>query len=175
MCDLVEISNRFFRGLRLNGHISEKEMKYFMYEYKKVTNLGKLHLLPKIHKRLYNLPGRKKVSQFLKHYLKPIMQESLSYIKDTGDFLRKVQNMGKIPQDSLLVIADVIGLYPSIPHNAGLKALKVALDCMQNLKLPADMVVQMPEFVLTNNYFEFGQKVFHQISGTAIGTKFAPP
>ena len=27
MCDLVEISNRFFRDLRLDGHISEKEMK----------------------------------------------------------------------------------------------------------------------------------------------------
>ena len=33
----------------------------------------------------------------------------------------------------------------------------------------------MAEFVLTNNYFEFGQKVFHQISGTAIDTKFASP
>ena len=33
----------------------------------------------------------------------------------------------------------------------------------------------MAEFVLTNNYFEFGQKEFHQISGTAIGTKFLPP
>ena len=37
------------------------------------------------------------------------------------------------------------------------------------------MLVKMAEFVLTNNYFEFGQKVFHQISGTAIGVKFAPP
>ena len=37
------------------------------------------------------------------------------------------------------------------------------------------MLVKMAEFVLTNNYFEFGQRVFHQISGTAIGTKFTPP
>ena len=37
------------------------------------------------------------------------------------------------------------------------------------------MLVKMAEFVLTNKYFEFGQKVFHQISGTAIGTQFAPP
>ena len=71
--------------------------------------------------------------------------------------------------------ADVVGLYPSIPHNAGLKALKDALDCRQNKKIPTDMLVKMAEFVLTNNYFEFGQKVFHQISGTAIGTKFAAP
>ena len=31
------------------------------------------------------------------------------------------------------------------------------------------------EFVLKNNLFEFNSKVFQQISGTAIGTKFAPP
>ena len=73
------------------------------------------------------------------------------------------------------MIANVVGLYPSIPHNAGLKALKDALDCRQNKKIPTDMLVKMAEFVLTNNSFEFGQKVFHQISGTAIGTKFAPP
>ena len=33
----------------------------------------------------------------------------------------------------------------------------------------------MAEFVLKNNYFEFDSNVKHQISGTAIGTKFAPP
>ena len=33
----------------------------------------------------------------------------------------------------------------------------------------------MTEFVLKNNYFEFDSNVKHQISGTAISTKFAPP
>ena len=135
LINLVEISNRFFRGLELDGHISKKEMKYFMYKYKKVT---KLYLLPKIHKRLYDVPGRpvilkcsaptEKVSEILDHHLKPIMQEGWSYIKDTEDFLKKIQNMGKITQDSILVTANVVGLYPSIPHNAGLKTLKDALD-----------------------------------------------
>ena len=32
----------------------------------------------------------------------------------------------------------------------------------------------MAEFVLKNNYFKFNGKVKQQISGTAIGTKFAP-
>ena len=71
--------------------------------------------------------------------------------------------------------ADVVGFYPSIPHNAGLKALKDALDYRQNTKIPTGMLVKMAEFALTSNYFEFGQKVFHQNSGTAVGTKFAPP
>ena len=147
-------------------------MKYFMYEYKRVTFLGKLYLLPKIHKRLYDVPGKpvisncgtptEKVSEFLckrdgltSRTLK-IFKENLKY--------------GKIPQDSILVTADVVGLYPSIPHNAGLKALKDPLDCRQNT---TGMLVKMAEFVLTNNYVEFGRKVFHQISGTAIGMKCA--
>ena len=33
----------------------------------------------------------------------------------------------------------------------------------------------MAKFVLKNNYFEFSGKVKQQLSGTAIGTKFAPP
>ena len=33
----------------------------------------------------------------------------------------------------------------------------------------------MKEFVFKNNYSEFNGEVKKQISGTAIGTKFAPP
>ena len=35
---------------------------YFSYECKKITNLGKLYLLPKIHKRLENVPVRPVIS-----------------------------------------------------------------------------------------------------------------
>ena len=78
-------------------------------------------------------------------------------------------------QDSILVTADVLGLYPSIQYNAGLKAFKDALDFSQSKKIPTDMLVKMAEILLTKNYSENGQKVFHQIPGTAIGTKFSPP
>ena len=43
------------------------------------------------------------------------------------------------------------------------------------LYISTDVLVKMVGFVFTNNYFEFGQILFHQISGTTIGTKFAPP
>ena len=33
----------------------------------------------------------------------------------------------------------------------------------------------MAQFVLKNNLFEFNNDFFQQVSGTAIGTKFAPP
>ena len=31
-------------------------MKYFVFDYKNASNLGKLYFLPKIHKKLSNVP-----------------------------------------------------------------------------------------------------------------------
>ena len=56
LSQLVDSSNKYFKKLNSSGYISCKEMKYFTYEYKK-HNLGKLHLLPNIHNRLFNVPG----------------------------------------------------------------------------------------------------------------------
>ena len=51
LSQLVDCSNRFFRNLKMKGHITEKELKYFSYEFKKSCNLEKLYLLPKTGKR----------------------------------------------------------------------------------------------------------------------------
>ena len=66
-----------------------------------------------------------KVSEFLDNQLKPVMQEGMSYIKDTIDFMNKIRDLKDIPHDALLVTADVVGLDPSIPHEAGLQPLKM--------------------------------------------------
>ena len=134
---LVEKSNRIFNRLRSHGLISESELKYFTYNFKKATNLGKFYFLPKIHKRLANVPGRpvisdcgtltEKVSEYLDFLLKPVMQDGWSYIKDTGDF-QKIKRLGKIPEGAILVTADVVGLYPNIPHDLGLQSLRKRLN-----------------------------------------------
>ena len=121
LTNLVAKSNKIFKRLCSHKLISEKELKYFTYNFKKATNLGKLYFLPKIHKRLSAVPGRpvisncgtptEKVSEYLDYILKPIMQDSWSYIKDSGDFLKKIKSIGKIPEGAILVTADVIGLY----------------------------------------------------------------
>ena len=160
-------------------------MKYFTYEYKKVCNLGKLYLLPKILKRLFNVLGRpvisncgtptEKVSEFLDHHLKPVMKKELSYIRDSQHVLEKIKTIGSIPENAILVTADEVGLYPNIPHQVGLKALMEALEKRDIKKIPTEDLVKMTEFVLNNNIFEFNSKADQQKSGTAIGTKFAPP
>ena len=104
---LVEKSNKIFSRLCSRKLISEKELKYFTYSFKKATDLGKLYFLPKIHKRLSSVPVRpvisncvtptEKISEYLDHILKPIMQESWSYMKNSGDFLKKIKHLGQIP------------------------------------------------------------------------------
>lgn len=94
--NLVGESNKMFQDLYDQGSISKDELRYLSYEYKNSGSLGRLYLLPKIHKRLSNIPGRpvisncgtstEKASEFLDHHLKPIMKAGKSYIRDTGHF-----------------------------------------------------------------------------------------
>ena len=55
------------------------------------------------------------------------MRKGWSYIKDSEDFNNKSRKLGKIPGNAILVPADVVGLYPSISHNVGLRAVKEVL------------------------------------------------
>ena len=57
LLQLVDSSNKYFKQFNSSGYISYKNMKYFTYEFKKACNLGKLYLLPKIHKTLFSVPG----------------------------------------------------------------------------------------------------------------------
>ena len=101
--DLVDKSNKFFKSSPSRKYITEKELKCFSYQFKKTINLSKLYLLPKIHKRLSNVPGRpvisncgtptEKASEFLEFYLKPLMQNGWSYIRDSADFIDKMKRI----------------------------------------------------------------------------------
>ena len=52
------------------------------------------------------------VSEYLDHILKSIMEQKWSYIKDSGDFLKEIKRIGKIPEGALLITVDVSELYP---------------------------------------------------------------
>ena len=83
------------------------------------------------------------------------MQKGWSYIKGSGDFIKKTRNLGSIPENAILVTADVVGLYPSIPHEAGLKALREVLDKREQHTISTSELIRMADFALKNNYFEF--------------------
>ena len=65
-------------------------------------------------------------------------------------------------------------LYPNIPHKEGLKALEEALEGREDKSVPTTFLVEMMQFVLETNIFEFDKKLWLQLIGTAIGTGAAP-
>ena len=103
------------------------------------------------------------------------MQKGKSYTRDSGHFPEKIKNISTLPENAILVTADVVGLYSIISYQVGLSPLKEALENTSVKIIPTETLIKMAEFVLKNNLFKFNSKVFQQISGTAIGTKFAPP
>ena len=102
---------------------------------------------------------RQKASEFLDFHLKRVMQNGASYIKDSNDFMNKVKNID-ILNDALLVTADVVGLYPSILYEVGLRALGNALENRNYKEIPTENLIKMAEFFLKNDYFEFDSSVF---------------
>ena len=50
--------------------------------------------------------------------------------------MKKIRDLGDIPENSILCSIDVVGLYPNIPHEEGLQAMRKLLDTRQNPKVP---------------------------------------
>ena len=87
------------------------------------------------------------------------MRSAKSYIKDTGDFLNKLNELGSVSHNALLVTVDVVGLCPCISHQDGLDALPIKLEQREDKKIPTEDLLKLAQFVLKNNYFEFNGKV----------------
>ena len=101
------------------------------------------------------------------------MRSSVSYIKDTDDFLSKVKNLKKVPDNSILVTVDIVGLYPSISLKESLEILTKQLGHFDEKRIHTKDLLKLTKFVLKNNYFEFNSNVKHKIFGTAIRAKVA--
>ena len=80
----------------------------------KDPKFARFYLLPKIHKRLHDVPGRpvisncgyytENISSFLDFHLQPLAREVKSYIKDTNDFLKKLRSLPNLPDDIICAL-----------------------------------------------------------------------
>ena len=79
-----------------------------------------------------------------------------------------------LPDGAILCTVDVVGLYPSIPHEECLEALKGVLEHREDKTISTDTLLELAHVVLKNNFFEFNGDFYQQLRGTAIGTKCTP-
>ena len=96
-------------------------------------------------------------------------------IKDTDYFLKNLPSLSKLRSDVILCTVDAAGLYPNIPHEEGLSALRKRLDNWKEKYISYDILCDLPKVSPKSNIIKFCRKVFKQKRRTVIGTKFIPP
>ena len=79
------------------------------------------------------------------------MRSGCSHLRDSGDFIDKLKRIGKVPESSFLVTADMVGLYPSIPYKEGILALKSKLEEQTASKIPTNNLVKLAESAFKSN------------------------
>ena len=87
-----------------------------------------------------------------------------------------ILNNFSILPDMILYTLNITSLYTNILHNKGAQSIKEFLAIHRDTNALAHNMytIELLEVVLTNNYFNFNGKHYHQLSGTAMGTKLAP-
>ena len=110
-----------------------------------------------------------------RYILKPYLIHIKSYVKDNLDFLKKCSCENS--DSTTLVTFDVKSLYTSIPHNYGLEAINFWIDKYPNSlhsRFSKEFILESTKFIFENNNCTFDDEFYKQISGTAMGTIFAP-
>ena len=67
-----------------------------------------------------------KIGRFLDYFLKPIVQKQHTYIRDTNEFITKLEQI-KVPESALLVTYDVTSLYTNLHFEELLSSLKIEI------------------------------------------------
>ncbi|XP_062579196.1 uncharacterized protein LOC134241129 [Saccostrea cucullata] len=175
----------------------------FLKEKNPSLKCGQFYLLPKIHKLQDNVrnalindlcsirrlpPGRpiiaqcntptRKIGAYCDYFLIPIVQKQLTYIKDTTDFINKIEGL-ELPTDALLITYDVTSMYTNMEFEEQLNAVRNAYNNADksNSDIPypdVDDLIFLLRCVLENNYFEFNGKFYKQIIGCSMGAVPSP-
>ena len=138
----------------------------------------KVYLRPTLHKE--GNPGRPVVSsvschsanipKYVDYHLQPIVKEIPSYVKDTQDFLKKLEKLKDIPQESLLVTLDGKSLSTNIPNNESIKAVKESYEKYKEKVVSKKVIITFLSLILTLNNFVFNCTHYLQTMGYAMGT-----
>lgn len=146
------------------------------------SRISKFYLIVKMHKT--PVTGRPIVSTCASHSaaaarwvdakLQPIMKKQMSYIQDSSDLLLTIETT-KLPLDIILLTADVESLYPSIPLYEALTKIRTLLynDPEWGDAKDTWLLMEIMQWVLFNNVFDFADTSWLQLRGTAMGSPLA--
>ena len=155
-------------------NLPDQIIKFLKKKFSDATefDLPAFHVIPKLHKKgklksrpivgainWYSTP----ISKVLDHVLKPFIDKK-HILKDTKNLIKEFKTI-TLTKNEILVSMDVTALYTNMLTEK-LKDL-ISAECN-----PA--TVKMLNFILKNNYFEYGDYTYLQKDGIAMGTNAAP-
>ena len=142
------------------------------------------YCLPKVHKQLLPLPGRPiasapssityHTSLFVHKLLLPLIQQLNTICTSSRQILIQCQSINNLPPTAIILTADVKALYPSIPIDAGIAAVRRIMIQFNYMPEYQQLILNLLSWVLTNNFCIFDSTIYKQINGTAMGTPLAP-
>ena len=179
--------NDVLRRLEHKSIITARQLQYLSATKKDKER--HFYMLPKVHKPKTKWPqqdmpeGRpivadcgtesRRVSDYIDYFLKPLANKHASYIKDTYDFINKIQGQ-KIDNNCLLVTGDITALYTNMNIDRTLTVTEHALTNNPDPTRPDRELMELLELTMKNNDFTFNKEIFLQIFGTAMGKPYAP-
>lgn len=185
----IDKINSVINNLNLGGFLNNKQVKYLSADPDSVR-ARVFYLLPKIHKPTASWPQRDRmpegrpivsdcgsesynISEYIDSFLQPLSVRHPAYLKDTYDFIDKIRNKN-INNDCLLVTGDVSSLYTNMNLDRILDVVRESFRDNPDSARPDKEILQLLDLTLKNNDFEFDDKFYLQVHGTAMGKKYAP-
>jgi hypothetical protein len=158
------------------------EIQNFVNRSPRVTDLPKFHGIPKIHKNPWKIRpivpmhsyATTRIAMVVHFYLQPLMDKypwicysSRSFV---SDLLRETRG---VAGSWRLWTADVQSMYTNIRTEELLLALREAMEGVFEPQL-GDFILGAVEFLNSSVFFQFGETIFKQTYGIAMGLACAP-
>jgi len=116
------------------------------------------------------------LSRWLDYWLQQCKPFVTTYLKDSGQLLDILQDLGELPATAKLFTADANSMYTNIDTDHAIEVIGAWLDSISS-QLPSNFPLQAikaaMKLVMKNNIFEWGDLYFLQLLGTAMGTSAA--
>ena len=175
--------NRYFKD-PINDSLSYFAKSLFQLQFSTSLRPAPFYCLPKIHKNVLPIPGRPIASApstityytslYINNILKPLLPLLPTICQSSSSALQMITTRS-FPSTSMIFTADVKSLYPSIPTIIGLDCVKTILE-LSNMfsSSKIQLLINLMNWVLTNNFILFDNTIYLQTEGTAMGTPMAP-
>ena len=165
------ISETEYTQLRPHGFNSPAVRFYSLLKMHK-NNMSMCPIVSACGTATYN------TAKFITKILQNYCGKTLSFVKDSTDFIKKIEHLSINPEEETLILFDVNAHFTSIPVPVALQVINSKISTCTNFpnvcKTPTEKSIKFLEFTLTNSIFCFNKKFYEQLQGAAIGSPVSP-